>query len=296
MAFRTLILENQCRCTYQSGYMVVRTEDASHKIHLGDIDSVLLATEQAFLSAYLLAELAKAEVSVVFSDDKYNPVGQMLPLHGAHNAMKCIEKQIQWGEVRKKAVWRVIVTQKIHRQAELLDILGHEKEAKILKVLASDVHSKDNTNREAQAARTYFTTLFGEGFSRDADTSLNASLNYGYTILLSRVNREIAARGYLTQQGIFHHNEYNLYNLSCDFMEPFRPVYDMVISEQYACDFDTAMRRTLVNVANRCIQYRGGNYKVSSVVSLFVQQCLQVLNKTIEADEIEEFSLTALDE
>src|SRR5690554_7015649 len=62
-----------------------------------------------------------------------------------------------------------------------------------------------------------YTTLF-----RSDDNSINAALDYGYSILLSAFNKAIVSKGYLTQLGIFHRNEFNPFNLSCDLMEPFR--------------------------------------------------------------------------
>ena len=63
-------------------------------------------------------------------------------------------------------------------------------------------------------------------FSRRSDHPLNAVLNYGYTILLSAFNREIAACGYATQLGLHHDNVFNQFNLSSDLMEPFRILID----------------------------------------------------------------------
>lgn len=55
---------------------------------------------------------------------------------------------------------------------------------------------------------------------------MNACLDYGYTILLSEFNRAVVAAGYLTQLGIHHKNDFNDFNLSSDFIEPFRFVVD----------------------------------------------------------------------
>ena len=41
-------------------------------------------------------------------------------------------------------------------------------------------------------------------FTRSEENTVNAALNYGYSIILSAFNREIVAHGYLTQLGIFH--------------------------------------------------------------------------------------------
>ena len=69
----------------------------------------MLQTNRVFISAYLLSELAKAKISLVSSDEKHNPVGQYLPLYGAHNTSKRIGDQLEWGEPIKKRVWQRVV-------------------------------------------------------------------------------------------------------------------------------------------------------------------------------------------
>lgn len=96
MSFRTVLIENPCRLYYQSGYMVVRKEDDTVKIHLSEISSIVLQTMKVNISGYLLSELAKQKVSLVASDEKCNPIGQYLPLYGAHNVSKRIGEQLAW--------------------------------------------------------------------------------------------------------------------------------------------------------------------------------------------------------
>ncbi|MEG1905943.1 MAG: type II CRISPR-associated endonuclease Cas1 [Gordonibacter sp.] len=289
LAFRTVFIESQCRCSYQSGYLVVRKTDATSKIHLSEISSIVLQNTQVYLSAYLLAELAKGKISLVVADEKCNPIGQYLPLYVAHNASKRVAEQLEWGEVIKKRVWQQVVKEKIRQQSRLLEERDRPEAAKMLCGCMTEVRSGDVTNREAHAARVYFASLFGKGFSRDDDVVVNASLNYGYAILLSMVNREIVSRGYLTQCGICHRNEYNQFNLSCDLMEPFRPVVDRLAYDygQDACDVE--VRRLLGNVGSQVVVYKRGSYRLNSVVSLFVQDCLSALEKKIAASEIEGF-------
>lgn len=270
--------------------MVVRKEDDTAKVHLSEISSIILQTQQVYLSAYLLAELAKSKISLVVSDEKCNPVGQYLPLYGAHNTSRRITEQLNWGEPIKKRVWQHVVREKMRQQARFLEERDYS-EAKKIYVAIPEVRSGDTTNREAQAARIYFTALFGDGFNRNADIPLNAALNYGYAILLSMVNREIVSRGYLTQCGICHRNEYNQFNLACDFMEPFRPAVDRLIVDFFASDFCPETKRVLADLANKGMMYKGGTYRLGSVVSLYVQDCLNALNKKIAVDDIEPFEI-----
>ena len=149
------------------------------------------------------------------------------------------------------------------------------------------MRSGDTTNREAQAAHLYFAALFGSDFSRELEIPINAALNYGYAVLLSMVNREIVSRGFLTQTGICHRNEYNQFNLACDLMEPFRPAIDRAVVDYMNCEFDGDVRRMLGDIGNTYVDYRDGSYRLSSVVSQYVQQCLNALNKKIAVEDIE---------
>lgn len=290
MSFRTVFIESPCRLSYESGYLLVRKEDDTAKIHLSEISSIVLQTRRVYISAYLMGELAKFKISLVVSDEKCNPVGQYLPLYGAHNVSKRVMEQMEWGEPIKKRVWQRVVRDKIRLQSEFL--LEREcPEGKILQGIVPEVRSGDTTNREAQAARIYFRALFGNSFSRDIECSVNAALDYGYAILLSMVNREVVSRGFLTQSGICHRSEYNQFNFACDLMEPFRPAVDKLVIDCVASEFDSDVRRILGDLANVGVSYRDGSYRLISVVSLYVQDCLNALNKKIAVDDIESFSL-----
>ena len=291
MGFRTVLVESPCKLAYRGGYLVVRKDDETRTIHLSEISSLVLETNQVYISAYLMAELSKAKIPLVVPDEKHNPIGQYLPLYGAHNTSKRIQEQLVWTEPAKKRVWRAIVREKIRHQARLLEDRGMIEEAGELYSLREEVRSGDTTNREAIAAKLYFQALFGREFSRDDANDLNAFLNYGYAIILSTVNREIVSRGYLTQCGICHRNEFNHFNLACDLMEPFRPMIDRAAVEQEELIFDKEARRQLTGMMNMTLAYRGGLYRMNSVVSLFVQDCFDALNRKIDFDEIEPYDV-----
>ncbi len=270
--------------------MEVRLEDGVQKYLLSEISSIIVESNQVYFSAYLASELAKSKIMTVFCDERHLPVGQYLPIYGAHNCSKRIQEQIAWGEVSKKQVWQSVVRHKIEQQANLLadrDL----KNSNTLYGFAKSVKSGDSTNREAQAARIYFASLFGLDFSREDNNPLNAALNYGYSILLAMVSREIAARGYMTQVGICHRNEYNQFNLACDLMEPFRPIIDRTVFDNYVGDFTRELRLTLLSTPTMIVLYKDGQYKVSSVVSLYVQDCFNALNKKIMVGNISQFRI-----
>ena len=72
-------------------------------------------------------------------------------------------------------------------------------------------------------------------------------------------------------------------------MEPFRPVVDRLECEYAQELFDRDVRRLLGDLGNRVVTYKGGSYRLHSVVSLFVQDCLAALNKNVAPSKIEGF-------
>lgn len=169
--------------------MISRGEDV-RMVHLSEINTVIIDSTQVSLTSYLLCELVKRKIKVIFCDEKRNLCSELMSYYGAYNSSKKIRKQIQWDMEYAKEIWTYIVKQKILNQAEMLSKYGFEANIKLMKY-AEEIEPFDMTNREAHAAKVYFNSLFGKEFSRDDVNSINAALNYGYGILLSNFNKEL---------------------------------------------------------------------------------------------------------
>lgn len=259
-------------------------------IHLSEISMLVVESTAAYISSYLMAELAKERIPVVFCDLQHNPIGQYSPIYGTHNSTKCIREQIAWDKSVSDSLWQRIIKSKINNQAAVLSRLGLVQAGR-LRDYASQVEAGDTTNREGHSAKVYFNALFGKEFTRDTENTINAQLNYGYAILLAWLNREITARGQLTQLGINHCNEYNHFNLSCDFMEPFRPVVDWYVVNHADQDLDTAAKADLLMLFDEYYVISQGNYRLSSILSMYTKNNLAILSRRCEMDAYVEFHL-----
>lgn len=271
--------------------MVVRQEEQT-MIHLSEISMVVVESTAAYVSSYLLSELSRARIPVLFCDTKHNPTGLYSPLYGAHDCARRVKEQANWMKEDCDGLWARVVASKIGNQASVLESMGL-LQAEMLREYAEDVLPGDVSNREGHAAKVYFNALFGNGFSRDAENSINAQLNYGYAILLAWVNREITLRGYLTQLGINHCNDYNQFNLACDFMEPFRPVIDRFVLDNHERGLDTQVKSEILGLFSDEHQMPQGKYRLSSIIGLFVKTNLAILGKRADMDSYMEFSFDA---
>ena len=291
MSHRTVFITQRCRCSYQSGYMVVR-QDEQTMIHLSEISLVVIETTAAYVSSYLLAELAQARIPVLFCDVRHNPVGQFNPLYGAHDSARRVKEQALWSKGISRELWKKIVSSKINNQAAVLEQMGLAQ-SRMLRDYALDIIPGDLTNREGHAAKVYFNALFGNEFSRSMDNQINAQFNYGYAILLAWVTREIVSRGYLTQLGINHCNDFNHFNLACDFMEPFRPVIDWYVLLNHERCLDVQVKAEILELFSQEHQMPQGCYRLSSIISMFVKSNLAILGERADLDSYLEFSFDA---
>lgn len=285
MSFRTVVITRQSKISYKNRFMVVKNESEEKLIHLSEIDTIIVDSINVSISAYLLKELSDNKINVIFCDDKHNPFGELSYYYSRHNSSKKINKQIAWKQKDKDELWKKIVINKITNQSLLLNKI-HSDNYNLLLSYVDEVKTGDKTNREGHAAKVYFNSLYGIEFTRNDADQINAALNYGYSILLSTMNKEVKINGYLTQLGIHHKNEFNQFNLSCDLMEPFRVIIDNFVYYNKSRKFDTEYKYDLVNLLNSYFNYSGKKYILKDIIKMFVKNTLESVGKE---DEYEGF-------
>lgn len=276
MSWRTVVISNSAKLDYQMGYMVVR-RDTVTKIHISEIQILMIESTAVSLTAALLCELQKQKVKVIFCDEKRNPCSELVGYYGSHDTSEKIRNQIAWSSDTKKLVWTEIVTEKIRNQALFLHELG-KAEAEMLDEYVKQVEPGDETNREGHAAKVYFNALFGKKFTRTAENSINAALNYGYGIILSTFNREITANGYLTQVGLFHNNMFNPFNLGSDLMEPLRTIVDRCVVNLKPEKFEHEEKIEIIKILQQEVNIGGRNEILTNAIKIYTKSVFDAIN------------------
>ena len=139
-------------------------------------------------------------------------------------------------EIAKHIVWN-----KIQCQKEVLDLQrGKDKRLRdgmsLLSEMADSVSKYEGDFRgimgiEGNAAKVFFRNNYNmvDSFRRvpriKADF-INSTLDIGYTILFNLVDSLLNIYGFDTYQGVYHREFYMRKSLTCDLMEPFRPLID----------------------------------------------------------------------
>lgn len=280
MSWRVVVISSRSKLDYKLGSLVVRSEDGEKRIFLDDISVLMCETTAISITAYLLAELTTRKIKVIFCDNKHNPASELVPMYGSYISSGRIREQIAWSDEAKAKVWQEITRQKITNQAIVLKKAGNIEKGEQLLGYAKQVEPGDTSNREGHAAKVYFNSLFGLDFYRDASDIRNTILNYGYTILLSCFNREIAASGYLTQLGIWHDNAENPFNLGSDLMEPFRPIIDLFAYEHsYFTTFEKEEKLQVLNLLNSKIGIDNTSQYLNNAIGIYARSVFNALTE-----------------
>lgn len=227
MSHRVIYIE---KCEYLRLYLdnlKVEWCDKDLLLPLSDIQILVIDNYKSSLSVPLINKLTENNVCTVICGIDHLPKSYILPMNGHFSQSGNIIKQINWDEKIKRRLHQKIVKAKICNQIEIL-----KKNNKSMKVILKlyeyleEVEESDRTNREGLAAKIYFREMYGDNFIRFDHDVINAGLNYGYSIFRSLISSIIIAKGYLPNIGIFHRGKTNMFNLSDDIIEVFRPIVD----------------------------------------------------------------------
>lgn len=245
MGWRVVYIQE---CEYLScllDNLKVKTEmDCDLLIPLKDIHTLIIDNVKLVLSVQLINRCAENNVNVITCGSDHNPNAIIIPHHG-HNQMALVtRRQIEWDEESKKLAHQTIIKQKIRNQIHILNHCGVQPCISFDKLYqyVDEVQPSDTTNREGLAAKVYFRLLFGVEFKRFEDDVVNAGLNYGYAILRSQINKVVISKGLNTSIGIIHKGPSNMFNLSDDIIESYRPIIDLWVynhllsSEEFSKD------------------------------------------------------------
>ena len=281
-----VVVSSNAKVDYKMDYITVRTLEEKRRVHISEIGVLMMESTAISITAYALCELLAHKVKVIFCDHQRNPYGELLHSSGSHDSTAKIRQQMEWTQAAKDAVWTEIIRAKILGQRDVL-LRWQRPQAQLLMGYLGQIQLGDASNREGHAAKVYFNALFGKEFSRALDTPENAALNYGYGLILSATNREIAAAGYLTQLGVFHDNVYNAFNLGCDLMEPLRPLIDNEVMNLRPETFEKEHKHALIRLLQAQVRLDGKQHVLLYALRLY---CASVF-RALQSGKIDELRL-----
>lgn len=280
MGWKTIIIGSDCKVSLSENRMKLTTGNEYQTFALCDIDTIIFSHDKLVITIPLLTKLVEKNINVVICDSKNDPIGVFQAFNNHSLVFKQLNNQINWKITRKKRLWKLIIEQKINTEIDVLNLLEKNKESQeILKDYKNSVYNNDQTNRESASARVYFRTLFGLDFRREDTNVTNIALNYGYKILASYISKCIVARGFVTQLGIHHIGESNAFNLTYDFIEPFRAIVDIWVFLNIKDKFKAAHKMELVNLLQCKIKVNDKWFRLCDAIEDIIDSYISFLNE-----------------
>ena len=272
--FRTLYVTAGERLSVSKNWLVVESGGTSNKIPVEDIQTIIIDNLQTCVSVYALQSLVKYDVNVVLCDEKHLPCCNVLALNQHYRPYGVLKKQIALTTEFKDLLWQRIVKAKINNQRTALKhrVVSQEVESR-MEQLVAEVLAGDIGNREAIAAKMFFSNFYGYDFMRFEEDVVNVALNFGYAVIRSAVARSLCAYGYNCTLGIHHINESNGFNLADDLMEPLRPLVDLWVlknNEELVDSLTKNNRIGLANIINNEVKIAGKNMKLHNAIDRYV--------------------------
>lgn len=159
---KTLFLENARKLRYEAGWVAVHRDGDPRPVLLraDELDCIVVDGKAAFISTYLLDELAARGCSVIFTDSRHMPASILMPLTAATiDTNGKVLSQMSWGAWPRKMLWKRIIECKLENQASVLEGSGHDLEAELLASYAGEVRAGDSTGREAAISKRCSATV-----------------------------------------------------------------------------------------------------------------------------------------
>ena len=281
MGHRVIYVE---KCEYLRLYLdnlKVMVKDNDILFPISDIQILVIDNYQSNISVPLINKLTENNVCTIICGVDHLPKSYILPINGNFATSGNINKQISWKKERKALLHSIIVKYKIENQIEILK--QNNKSHEVIKKLYEFVDSielDDRTNREGLAAKMYFRELFGSNFIRFDDDAINAGLNYGYSIFRSLITSIIVAKGYIANIGIFHKGKQNMFNLSDDIIEVFRPIVDDYVYNIMHDEilFKQEHREKLIQLTNKKILIDSRKQTVANAINQYLDSIFNYLD------------------
>lgn len=281
MAFRNLIIESPATLSVQNRQLIIKT-DKEHSVPIEDISAILIENRQTVITTAALSQLGQCGCSVFICNEKHIPCCILEPFMQHSRSLGVIKSQLNASEPLKKRMWQAIVKAKIENQAICLDFNKKSDDADFLRKLVTRVTSGDSENIEAVAAKKYFHSAFGSTFARSDDNGYNAALNYGYAILRGSIARNLAVYGFIPALGLHHKSELNSFNLADDLIEPFRPLADNFVIQNFdESELTPQKKHLLFNLLNLDICLGGQIHSVAYAI----ERCVQSLGASLKSGE-----------
>jgi CRISPR-associated protein Cas1 len=220
-----LKLKNNNICLYKKGILI-------NKISCSIVFS-LITIGDCTITTKLLWMLKKYGISLVMLDYSLNKIANITSKAEGNYILR--SRQYTIAEETELGYAKKVISNKIKNQLTLLQMKKSRLKESIADNIISQITDVSNKSTllgiEGNISAIYFSELFKEmdwyrRAPRTKQDITNMLLDIGYTQLFNFVDALLNLFGFDTYKGFYHQLFFQRKSLTCDLMEPFRPLID----------------------------------------------------------------------
>ncbi len=278
------------RLKKKNNQLVIEKEGEEYYLDLDIIDVVIIETPECYISAGAHLVCSRSEVPILVCNEKHQPEVFCHSMYSYYKLTHRIKEQITWLEKNSLNLQlkKAIIKKKIEHKRDLLFSIGtltsviRYMNDLINELEMLDILSYENIDKfESLAARKYFSSIFGLNFKRFTQDDINYSLNYSYSLLRSIIMSRILAKGLHPSIGLWHHNQFNNYNLSDDLIEIFRPMADYIVYKisKNKTEFFKDSKKILQNIVLQKVIISNSAVSLKSAINWYIDSIIRVFEE-----------------
>lgn len=283
MSFRQVLVTDTKYISVKNNLLEFTKEENVVRVPIEDIAIVILDNLDLTISINAINKCVEQNLMLVVCNSKHLPNGIIMPFSGHYRQLEMTYKQLDFKTVKKQNIWREMIVQKIKNQARVNLLCDLEEGYAHLMKLSKEVVRNDNTNREAVAAKYFFSQMYGVEFIRFKEDKINSCLNYGYAILVSSITKELISYGIDPKFGIWHSSKSNALNLSYDIVEVFRPIVDYYVKSNYELvneELTPNNKRGLLSLLNARVKVGTEKMRLQNAIEKYCARFMKIIDGT----------------
>jgi CRISP-associated protein Cas1 len=200
------------------------------KLNLHNIFSIIFVGH-CTITTFLIKRTKELGISLIFCNGNFKSYSAIRPFAEANYLLR--QKQYSSDTEQELRLAKIIINNKVHNQIKLLRSkkLSVEEQDKIESIVSKANNFQELLGIEGNFAKMYFKSYFEPlGWRRRSPRTKedipNLLLDIGYTYLFNFVDNILMLYGFDTYKGIYHKLFFGRKSLTCDLVEPFRPIID----------------------------------------------------------------------
>ena len=123
MNWKTIIIRENHKLKLNDNQftLIDKKENTKLQFSLDDINCIILENSHPLITSHLLSKLVENNISLIVTNEKYDPTGLLIGLNQHFSPLSVFRKQLKMSQRFKDSLWKKIIQKKIENSISVLE-------------------------------------------------------------------------------------------------------------------------------------------------------------------------------